>query len=97
MIISNNEEEESIDLFREISFNVYPNPASEIINVDYPEVVDGTFEIQIIDANGKLVMNRVFKDTNGEQLDVSNLKKGLYMVKVLINDELIGTEQFSKY
>lgn len=58
----------------ETSFNVYPNPASNILQVDGIESIQ---QITITDVRGKTVLNQ-----NSSRIDVSSLSNGLYTIKV---------------
>ena len=53
-------------------YQVFPNPANDIINVE------GKFDyITIFDTNGRIIMN-----TSNKQVNVSNLPKGVYFMKI---------------
>jgi hypothetical protein len=65
-------------------FNVYPNPATSVLNV----VAAGTIQnIQVISITGTVVMNV----NNVNQLDLSGLKSGLYMIKVSTETDVYST------
>ncbi|MES2762779.1 MAG: T9SS type A sorting domain-containing protein [Bacteroidota bacterium] len=59
------------------SFFVYPNPASNALKVSVPDdqKID---KINIIDITGKIILS-----DNQETIDISDLKPGLYFIKVL--------------
>lgn len=56
---------------------MYPNPSEGIVNIQTKNNLD----ISIFDITGKLVFN-AHDISNGNQLDLSALKTGLYMVKL---------------
>jgi hypothetical protein len=60
-------------------FNVYPNPATDMINVSFNEVVNGT--VSIINIAGKEVLNAT---VNGAQTSISTttLSSGVYYVQL---------------
>jgi hypothetical protein len=60
-------------------FNVYPNPATDMINVSFNEVVNGT--VSIINIAGKEVLSAT---VNGAQTSISTttLSSGVYYVQV---------------
>ena len=70
-------------------FNVYPNPAIDVINVTFTENFNGS--VSILNVTGKEVMTST---VNGAQLSVSTdgLSSGVYYVKV--NDGM--TSQIAK-
>jgi hypothetical protein len=61
------------------SFNVYPNPATDVINVSFNEAFDGT--VSIINIAGKEVLSTT---VNGAQTSISTatLSSGVYYVQV---------------
>lgn len=56
---------------------IYPNPSEGIVNIQTKNNLD----IAIFDITGKLVFN-AHDISNGNQLDLSTLKTGLYLVKL---------------
>lgn len=56
---------------------VYPNPASNVFNI---KGVNNVMDINIYDITGKLV--KQLKNTTLKTIDISNLKQGVYVVKV---------------
>jgi len=79
----------SIDENNQIKFNVFPNPTNENIRVS--GVNNGYTEIFSID--GKLVMTGNL--VNNQTIDVSDLKNGIYFLKITANNR-IGVTQFIK-
>jgi|TARA_B110001469_G_C9607887_1_gene302307 hypothetical protein len=68
---------------KQIQFS--PNPTNGFLNVKEIHTVE---EIQFFDVAGKLV--RAESSFNGNEIDISMLKQGLYLLKVsLKNGELV--------
>ena len=63
------------------SIRVYPNPASSIL---YFDNLESNTEVTILDCFGKVLLNK--KLTNRE-LDVSGLKTGLFLLKIICNNK----------
>ncbi|MCE3278727.1 MAG: large protein [Bacteroidetes bacterium] len=69
------------------AINVYPNPADELITIEYPGGFK-KYSLQLFDALGQMVINEelsgmVSANTNlTHQLDVSALTKGVYIVNL---------------
>lgn len=83
--ISGSEDQNKIDLNKPFIVNIYPNPTTGEVFFDYPDAMIGKMEIQIMSMNGKLMMQFESENTNGERLDLSQLSKGLYLVKIKID------------
>ncbi len=73
------DETTSIDNKQNQAFNIYPNPASEILTVELSTEDKG--ELLIFDAAGKVVKTTSVQ--NGAIIDVSELNSGLYLVKFI--------------
>ncbi|MBT8233824.1 MAG: S8 family serine peptidase [Saprospiraceae bacterium] len=77
------------EVVREIKFNVYPNPTSDIINIK----TDNTFEgpVQIFNSQGRLVFNQNYFSKN---INVGQLPSGIYIIK-LKKDNAVSSQIFT--
>ena len=83
----------SISEARLLAFEMYPNPAADIVNIQLPS---GTSEAQvgIFDYTGRLVSSQ--KVTASDQkVNVNDLATGMYMIRVTSQDK-IGAQRFIK-
>jgi hypothetical protein len=65
--------------------NVYPNPASDVFNISFEAGIAGHVNIELFDAQGKLVSARNMENIGAGQivaLDVTAVESGLYMMKI---------------
>ncbi|MGB1032282.1 MAG: T9SS type A sorting domain-containing protein, partial [Flavobacteriales bacterium] len=60
---------------RELDLNVYPNPVSDLINIDLSRWENAT--VQVLGSNGQLILNQKIK-SNKTQLDASSWASGVY-------------------
>jgi len=72
-----------------ISINICPNPANDIIFVTG---VNGKFKVTINDMSGKMVFN---KQINNNQINIRNFQSGIYTMKIETEKEII-TKRFVK-
>lgn len=56
-------------------FRIYPNPATDVISI---AGVDENTQVSIFDLNGRKLQQR----QNTQQIDVSNLQSGIYLVEI---------------
>lgn len=73
-----------INNLEEITMNVYPNPATDVVNVEF-EAQDKDYNVEIIDLQGRVVMAGQYSNLSGKQLisvPVSEFDKGSYMVRI---------------
>lgn len=61
------------------NLTLYPNPATDRITIDCSERIN---ELSIYNLVGELVFQRQLNN-NKNEIDVSNLSKGVYIIRVL--------------
>ncbi len=76
------------------SFNIFPNPAKDKININYQdnENLSGT-DICIRNAQGQLVLQRTLEQ-NITQIDISQLQQGVYVAKINHSDGSVIQKKF---
>lgn len=74
----------------ENNYFVFPNPASNVLNIDL--ICSSNTEILIFDINGKQVLSG---NCDNHQIDISSLKKGVYIVK-LVDEKFVVVDKFVK-
>jgi PKD repeat protein len=79
------------------NIKVYPNPTSNSLSVQFALDKNANYSIDLIDLKGSLV-NRLDKGRSSKkdeylrQFDVSGLKSGLYLLRIVI-DKVVSTEK----
>ena len=86
--MAQNEVEEVEDVI-ENTIGFYPNPTQSIVNVE--NVEDGS-SIQVYNSIGKLVINQ----TNVNTIDLSTYPNGLYLMRVITNNQIVSTQKIVK-
>ena len=86
--ISINTTSTGINTISENDISVYPNPTTGILNIDG---VVSFNKIEVVDVNGKTV--KTITDYT-KTIDVSNLTKGNYIIKIVTNSSVI-TKRFT--
>jgi len=74
----------------EASFIVYPNPVNDAFSISI-----NTKKVEIYNVTGQLVKTFTNKFSD-ESLSVSDLQKGVYLVKVIDNNNNQATKKFIK-
>lgn len=67
---------------------IYPNPANNILNIESIQDIDN---VQIFDVLGKKVLT-----SNKQQLNITNLRSGIYMIKISDINNQVETKKFIK-
>ena len=76
-----------------LSFEMYPNPVSDVLNIQLPSGTDKA-EVGVYDYTGRLVSSKTIS-SNDSTLDVQNISKGIYIIRVATNTK-IGVQRFIK-
>ena len=71
------------------ALNIYPNPAKHVVNV----IGKNIQQISIIDFTGRTLIQQNFNNANNLKLNIENLSKGIYLLKV---EDVKGNMQTKK-
>ena len=87
----------TVELFTDVetlpdgfSFVVFPNPTQEVLNVTLTSENQTALYLQLIDLNGKVFLSKQATQSK-EQLDVASLAKGIYLLNISDNKQVIRT------
>ena len=79
------------DIINPSQIKVFPNPASDILNVNLKALeLTGAVQIRIIDITGNVVMLMTKDARDLSDLNISSLSSGQYMINISNSDYLIG-------
>jgi len=93
--INTAEEIESKDsLASTLSFDIYPNPAKDVLNINLSGS-ESTYKIEIMDMIGKTHISKSIVDANAT-IDVAKLNSGLYLVQLYDGDTVVKVKKFIK-
>lgn len=67
------------------SLSIYPNPANQKVNVQYPESYQFG-QLRVYNNTGQLVYSKVLTETNSTDISLANFESGIYMVTVVRED-----------
>ena len=83
------------------NLQIWPNPASDFVNIQYELASEGQVQIEVNDIRGRLIRalvnNLQTKGSHQFYLDASNLEKGVYLIKLSItirNNQYIELVKF---
>ncbi|GAA4280763.1 T9SS type A sorting domain-containing protein [Gaetbulibacter aestuarii] len=75
-------------------FEMFPNPSNAILNLKLPQKLS-TVDVHVYDLLGKELLNRSYENSNLIKVNISDLSRGIYLVK-LSSDTSAKTKQFVK-
>ena len=81
----------AIDEVQAATLSIYPNPVTDILNINYAGLqID---YLEIVDMNGQIVMRE--NNLTGESIPVAHLPKGIYLLRTTIDGKSI-VSKFTK-
>src|SRR5690554_287972 len=84
----------SINEFVSSKFNLYPNPATNIVTISNNEHV-GINQLMVYDVTGKQISTYSYKDEHEVQVNVDGLNSGIYFLHI-VTDEGTGVKKLFK-
>jgi hypothetical protein len=66
------------------NLNVYPNPATEELNITFNGILSTTLQVRLIDQTGRVVTSTQFNISNGlnnRRIDLNNIAMGIYQLQ----------------
>lgn len=78
----------------QVSFSLYPNPANDMVTLDFDKGLNQNLSIEVKDILGKQIETvAVNSSAKKLQLDLSAYSKGIYFISVLNNQQIIKTKK----
>ncbi len=79
------------------SFAIFPNPSSDVLFIATDGLLSGqVFSLQIIDMIGNVVLTQQFMAFNKNQIDLSNLSAGSYIIRLSDKNGSSANKIFTK-
>jgi len=77
-----------------INWIIYPNPNNGIASIHFNQSVQNA-QVDLIDKTGRLV--QTYAGVNGQQMNLINMKSGVYLVKFSTKDGAVVTQKMIVY
>jgi hypothetical protein len=78
------------------AFDVFPNPAKQIVNIRYKAMEKENIQIVISDLSGKEVYNKALTANAGdneESIHLNGFNSGMYFCTIKSNNTIVGTKK----
>jgi hypothetical protein len=86
--------EENLDVM--VNLKIFPNPASDIVNIQFETPVETEIIVYLLDSQGKLVKKDIIESSmTQKQINMQDLAGGIYYIK-LVKDKLINVYKVVK-
>ena len=79
----------------QLAIYVYPNPADEDLNILLNSLPEGRTTIEFHDVTGRLVLSEEIK-SNSTSINISSLRQGVYMYRIVNGDNVIARDRIVK-
>jgi len=73
-------------------FNLYPNPAFDMLNIDLSDFSNADYQIKVYDLKGNVLFDKWISNTLS-QLNISGLANGVYLINVYKENSILGTKR----
>jgi len=83
----------SVNRIQNNQLKLYPNPTNDFLTINLEENTNN-LEVEVYDINGNLIIKN--KMINGEKLDVTNIKTGIYYIQIQTENNSIFRQKFLK-
>lgn len=84
------------DYSKNIKFELYPNPVTDILNISAGNNSEKITSISVLDLTGKTMNEYIEANNDNRTLNVHNLTNGIYLLKITLNYRVTTTLQFIK-
>ncbi|MCC6181269.1 MAG: T9SS type A sorting domain-containing protein, partial [Bacteroidia bacterium] len=74
-------------------FKIYPNPANDVITINYDGLKETNSSIEIINTVGQTLIKQDVANETSQNINVSNLSNGIYFVQIKQNGKSIATKK----
>ena len=78
-----------------VTFTIYPNPASDILHIEFESATAISMEISVVDVSGKVLLSEPAKAVAGKfskSISLSGWAQGTYWVRVSNGMEMVVKE-----
>ncbi|MDI9320859.1 MAG: YHYH protein [Phycisphaerales bacterium] len=83
------------ELFKDFKITLFPNPASDLVAVQIPQVSQENFELSLLDINGKKIMSTtLYQGSTIAYFDTRTLYSGNYFV-LISNGKTASTQKLT--
>jgi endoglucanase len=82
-----------VDLQSAPAIKVYPNPASGKVTIDLSALDHGSKTLELFNITGQKVKNIATSGSEKIAIDISDLEKGFYMIRVRSNNSILSTSR----
>lgn len=76
-----------------VELSIYPNPATDFINIGVIDADTDDLNVEIYSSSGQRVVKRILTPGEANQLDVSVLAPGMYIVQLKHGEKFLDYQR----
>lgn len=76
-----------IDPGAQQQFSVFPNPATDVLNISLPSGYSGKIQVSITNVLGEVFSGTMLAHNGKIELDINDLASGMYFITVTVGEE----------
>jgi Secretion system C-terminal sorting domain len=87
-------------VLNENSFNIYPNPATNNVTINYNTINNEHIKVTISDITGKIlkiIETDIVKGNNGLDINIEELASGSYLVSIITSQGVVKNQKLVKF
>ncbi|HBX51179.1 MAG: hypothetical protein A2275_09080 [Bacteroidetes bacterium RIFOXYA12_FULL_35_11] len=69
---------------------IFPNPSNGKITIEFEGIIDRTIKLELYNSSGNTVFSKEIQTLNKIDIDISNLSKGVYLLKGFFGDKTVS-------
>jgi Secretion system C-terminal sorting domain len=78
------------------NISIFPNPSNDIITIKVENTLNKDLKVDIVTMDGKKLKTVSISNLETQQIDISNLSKGIYLTNFYANNILIANKKIVK-
>jgi photosystem II stability/assembly factor-like uncharacterized protein len=76
-----------------VEISVYPNPTSDWVRFELPEIAGGSYDIAVYSISGQDLMKKSVKKGGNVELNLSSLNRGTYVIQATASDGKVYSQK----
>ncbi|MBN1187144.1 MAG: T9SS type A sorting domain-containing protein [Bacteroidales bacterium] len=87
----------SVDQYSNVSFFMYPNPASDQLIISFDNTSVQAAKVEIYNIPGKLIFSETNRNAASMVINLSDTSQGIYILRIEANGDIITKKIMKKY
>lgn len=81
----------------DLVINIYPNPSSQIVIIEIVTPLQELITLELFSIAGKRILKRKLQNNTLNEINISNLPSGYYLLNLIFENKIVKTERIFIY